>query len=295
MTLGHGPPVSWRVRLSYALGQLPEGVKTAAFGFFLLFYFNQVLGLSGTLAGIALFIALCFDAVSDPLVGSWSDFARSRWGRRHPFMYAAAIPFAVSFFLLFTPPAGLGETGLFVWLIVFSVLTRTTMTFYQVPYLSMGAELTDSYDERTLLAALRNVFQLLGMFAVLIGGNLLFFSDSPEYPNGQLNPNAYLPFALACVPFLLGGVWFAALGTHGEIPRLNRPTDTTRPPMWRAALQDVVTAFRIPAFSAIVGASIMFGINQGWCRHCTCIWPPTFSSFRAARSPSCSPAPSPES
>ena len=67
----------------YGLGQLPEGIKTAAFGFFLLFYYNQVLGLSGTLAGIALFIALAFDAVTDPLVGSWSDFTRSRWGRRH--------------------------------------------------------------------------------------------------------------------------------------------------------------------------------------------------------------------
>ena len=105
--------VSWRTRILYAIGQLPEGIKSAAFGFFLLFYYNQVLGLSGTLAGVALFIALCFDAVSDPLVGSVSDFARSRWGRRHPFMYGAAVPFALSFFLLFTPPAGLSDTGLF--------------------------------------------------------------------------------------------------------------------------------------------------------------------------------------
>ena len=76
--------MSWRLRLLYASGQLPEGVKSAAFGFFLLFYYNQVLGLSGSLAGTAVFIALCLDAVSDPVVGSWSDFARSRWGRRHP-------------------------------------------------------------------------------------------------------------------------------------------------------------------------------------------------------------------
>jgi Na+/melibiose symporter-like transporter len=253
----------WRLRISYALGQLPEGIKSAAFGFFLLFYYNQVLGLSGTLAGIALFVALGFDAVSDPLVGSWSDFARSRWGRRHPFMYAAAIPFALSFFLLFLPPDGLSDIGLFFWLLSFSVLTRTAMTFYQVPYMSMGAELTDSYDERTLLAALRNVFQLLGMFAVLIGGNMLFFSGTPEYPNGQLNPAAYLPFATACLPFLVGGVWLAAFGTHAQIPHMNQPADAERPSMLRAAVGDVITAFGIPAFGAIVGASILFGINQG--------------------------------
>lgn len=245
------------------MGQLPEGIKSAAFGFFLLFYFNQVLGLSGTLAGIALFVALFFDAVSDPLVGSVSDFTRTRWGRRHPFMYAAAIPFALSFLLLFSPPDQLGQTGLFLWLLCFAVLVRTTMTFYQVPYLSLGAELSDDYDERTLLAALRNVFQLVGMFAVLIGGNLLFFSASDGYPNGQLDPTAYFPFALACVPLLLAGVWGAAFGTQGEVGRLSQPVTSMRRGFLRAAVDDVLTAFRIPAFGAIVGASIVFGINQG--------------------------------
>ncbi|MEQ8486809.1 MAG: MFS transporter [Pseudomonadales bacterium] len=257
------PPLTWKLRLAYAVGQLPEGIKSAAFGFFLLFYFNQVLGLPGTLAGIALFIALCFDAVSDPLVGSLSDFTRTRWGRRHPYMYAAAIPFALSFLLLFSPPDQLGQTGLFLWLLCFAVLVRTAMTFYQVPYLSLGAELSDNYDERTLLAALRNVFQLVGMFAVLIGGNLLFFSASDSYANGQLDPAAYFPFALACLPFLLVGVWGAALGTQSEVGRLRQPPTVTRHRMLRAAVGDVVTAFRIPAFGAIVGASIVFGINQG--------------------------------
>ena len=255
--------MNWRLRLLYAVGQLPEGIKTAAFGFFLLFYYNQVLGLSGSLAGMALFVALCFDAVSDPLVGSWSDFARTRWGRRHPFIYWSAVPFALFFFLLFVPPSGLGEIGLFVWMLTFAVLTRTTMTFYHVPYLSLGAELTQNYDERTLLAALRNVFQLVGMFAVLIGGNILFFGATPDYTNGQLNPAAYLPFALACLPFMILGVWIAGGGTHDQIPRLVQPRDTTRPRILAAAVADLKTAFRIPAFVAVVGASILFGVNQG--------------------------------
>ena len=178
-------------------------------------------------------------------------------------MYWAAVPFALSFFFLFVPPEGLSETGLFWWLLVMSVLVRTTMTFYQVPYLSLGAELTNNYDERTLLSAFRNVFQLLGMFAVLIGGNLLFFRATPEYANGQLDPGAYLPFVLACLPLMLAGIWIAALGTHGRIPGLSSPPAHARPAVLRAAATDVVTAFRIPAFVAVVGASILFGINQG--------------------------------
>lgn len=252
----------WPLRLVYAVGQMPEGIKSAAFGFFLLFYYNQVLGLSASLAGIAVFIALCADAISDPVVGSWSDFTRSRWGRRHPFMYWAAIPFAACFYLLFVPPEGLGQTGLFVWLLIFAALTRTAMTFYTVPYMALGAELTSNYDERTLLAALRNVFQLIGMFAVLIGGNILFFGATPEFANGQLNPKAYLPFALACLPILVLGIWIAALGTHSKINTLEQPKITRRG-IFGAAFSDISTAFKIPAFVAVVTASILFGINQG--------------------------------
>jgi|TARA_B100002003_G_scaffold196977_1_gene187298 Na+/melibiose symporter-like transporter len=254
--------VSWRLRLIYAFGQLPEGIKSATFGFFLLFYYNQVLGLSGSMAGIAVFIALCLDALSDPVVGSWSDFTRSRWGRRHPFMYWSAIPFAASFYFLFVPPDGLSEFGLFMWLLVFAALTRTAMTFYSVPYMALGAELTNNYDERTLLAALRTVFNLLGMFIVLIGGNMVFFGATPEYANGQLNPDAYFPFALTCVPIMVLGIWAAAAGTHGQIPHLEQPQGV-RQQLLRGVAEDVVTAFRIPAFVAVVSGSIMFSICQG--------------------------------
>jgi len=99
------PPQSAHVRFAtkifYGVGSVSEGTKNTVFNVFLLFYYNQVLGLSGTLSGVAIFIALCIDAITDPLVGSISDNFHSRWGRRHPFMYLAALPMAVCFFLLF--------------------------------------------------------------------------------------------------------------------------------------------------------------------------------------------------
>ena len=91
-------PVTWRVRIAFGVGQIPEGIKSAAFGFFLLFYYNQVLGLSGTLSGIAIFLALIVYAISDPLVGALSDSTKSRWGKRHPYMYAVFIGGPIIFF-----------------------------------------------------------------------------------------------------------------------------------------------------------------------------------------------------
>ena len=97
------PPLSFAVKLNFGIGQIAEGLKTCVFSTFLLFYYNQVLGLSGTLAGLAITIALLFDAVTDPVAGSVSDRWQSPLGRRHPFMYASAIPLAISFILLFSP------------------------------------------------------------------------------------------------------------------------------------------------------------------------------------------------
>src|ERR1700710_700178 len=83
--------LSMRVRFLYGLGEAGEGVKTAALETFLFFFYVQVVGLSGTLTGLALFVALLFDGLSDPLVGAWSDRTKTRLGRRHPFLYAAPI------------------------------------------------------------------------------------------------------------------------------------------------------------------------------------------------------------
>ena len=80
MTTTAAGTLTWRVRLMFAAGQIPEGVQSTSFGFFLLFFYNQVLGLSGFLASLAIVIALLVDAVSDPIIGSWSDGVRHRWG-----------------------------------------------------------------------------------------------------------------------------------------------------------------------------------------------------------------------
>ena len=150
----------------FAVGQIPEGIQSTSFGFFLLFFYNQVLGLSGFLASLAIVAALLVDAVSDPIIGSWSDGFRNRWGRRHPFMYAASAPFAICFYLLFAPPDGLSEMQIFAWLLTFAVLTRTTQSVYSIPHTSLTAELSTDYHERTLLSSLRSVLQSVGTLMV---------------------------------------------------------------------------------------------------------------------------------
>ncbi|MEM8767166.1 MAG: MFS transporter [Pseudomonadota bacterium] len=217
------PPLSFGTKFAYGFGQAGEGIKNGAFGVFLFFYYNQVLALSGTLAGLAVGIALIFDAVTDPMAGSLSDNWRSRLGRRHPFMYMAALPLAISFFMLFNPPQDLGQSGLFFWLLLFAVLTRASMTLYHVPHIALGAELTEDFEERTTVVAFRQFFSTFGQLAAFIVGFTLFFYESPDLPRGQFRVEAYAPFAMTAGLLMVVSIITSAWGTQSQIPYLTQP------------------------------------------------------------------------
>jgi Na+/melibiose symporter-like transporter len=114
------PPLSLRTKLAFGVGSIAEGAIYIAFNTWNFLFYNHVLGLSGTLCGLAVTISLLIDAVADPIVGSLSDRLRSRLGRRHPFLYATALPLAVTFYCLYLPPATLSGFSLFLWFTVFA-------------------------------------------------------------------------------------------------------------------------------------------------------------------------------
>ncbi len=254
---------SWRVRFAFAFGQIPEGVQSTAFGFFLLYFYNQVLGLSGFLASTAIVIALIVDAVVDPIVGSLSDSTRGRWGRRHPYMYGAAIPFAACFYLLFAPPAGLSELGIFAWLLFFSIATRVTQSCYSIPHTAMTAELATEYDERTLLSALRSLMGSVGTLLVFLLGLQGYFKATDIYPNGQLNPGAYPAFGAMFAMIICVGVWISALGTHDRIPSLPQAKTTANPFSVLQVLREMRQAFALRSFNVMVTTCVLWGMTMG--------------------------------
>ena len=171
------PVLPLSMRLSYGVGQLSDGVKQSAFSTFLFFYYNQVLGLSGTLAGSAALLALMVDALTDPMVGQLSDRFHSRWGRRHPFMLAGAVPFGIAIFFLFSPPGDLGQMGLFAWMLGGAITVRLMLTLFFVPHLSLGAELATDYYGRTSLIGYRVFFTYAGILVTSVVG---FAGDLPQ-------------------------------------------------------------------------------------------------------------------
>jgi Na+/melibiose symporter-like transporter len=221
------PPLGLSHKFWYGFGQAAEGMKNTAFGVFLLLFYSQLLGLEAWLAGLALGLSLCLDAVSDPVAGSLSDSTRHRWGRRHPWMYASALPMWITFSLSFRPPADLGQLGLFAWMLVTVVLARAAMALYHVPHLALGAELTDDYHERTSVVAWRLVFGLLGGVLLAFVCRQVFLQPTPEFPNGELNPAGYNSMALFFGFLMMLAILMSAIGTHSRIPYLHAATMST--------------------------------------------------------------------
>ena len=214
------PAISTSTSWLYGLGAVAYGVKDNGFAYFLLFFYRDVVGLSGQLAGVAIFIALLLDAVSDPIVGAWSDRTRSRWGRRHPFMYASALPVSLVYLALWYPPAGLSQGGLFVYLTATAVAIRFFITLYETPSTSIVAELTEHYDERTRLLGLRYLFGWLGGLAMAF---LMWRVFAGTY--GLNNARAYEIFGAVGSVAIFAAIMASSIGLHSQIPRLRQPPE----------------------------------------------------------------------
>jgi len=249
-------------KLAFGVGQLAEGLKNTSFGLFVLFYYSQVLDVPASLCGLILFIALLFDAVTDPLAGSLSDNWNSPHGRRHPFMYAAALPLALSFWGLFSPPDR-STTGLAIWLLVFSVLTRGAMTLYHVPHLALGAELTENFEERTSIVAYRQAFGYIG---ALTASGLAFGYFFVESMGGRLNAASYPSFAAVLSVLMAITIWLSAYGTRREIPYLPGPSARQSDGVIGQLVQDMRAAFQNRSFRWLFGGVlivfVMVGVNQ---------------------------------
>jgi Na+/melibiose symporter-like transporter len=204
---------STRTKLLYGSGSAAFGVNDQSFAYILPFFYNQVIGLPAIWVGTAIAFAMAFDALADPIVGQISDNLRSRLGRRHPFMYASALPVALCYFLLWNPPHW-SPTSLFYYLFATAVLVRTFITLYEIPSSSLVAELTPDYHQRTSFFAFRNLFAWLGGLTMALLAFGVFLTPDKAHPIGQLNPRGYVTYSITGALAIAAVILTSASGTH---------------------------------------------------------------------------------
>jgi GPH family glycoside/pentoside/hexuronide:cation symporter len=135
---------------------------------FLALYLTDVVGLEPRLASFGALAGIVWDAINDPIIGFLSDRLNTRWGRRRPFLLWFAIPFGLSFIILWSAPDWDNQVALLTYVTLSFMISDTLTTLVTVPFLSLTPELTPDYDERTSLTSFRSVFQLVGALSMVV-------------------------------------------------------------------------------------------------------------------------------
>ncbi|MBN1774111.1 MAG: MFS transporter [Deltaproteobacteria bacterium] len=201
--------------LGYASGSLATGAFSTVPGLLLLYYLTDTLGVPAGLAGVTVLVPKFWDVFWNPVVGGWSDRTNTRWGGRRPWMLAGALLLPALFVAMFAAPAALTAAGAAAWTGLAFLGSAAAYALFQVPYVSMPAEMTEDYHERTTIIAYRIVALTLGILMAGAVAPLLV-------AEGGGGRSGYLLMAVAVAAFLLAGMLGAVLGT-GRAPTATKP------------------------------------------------------------------------
>ncbi len=265
--------LSWPLKLAFGAGAVGEAVYLGLFNGFITIYYNQAVGLSNTLIGTAIMLAMFADALTDPLVGVVSDRWRSRRGRRHPFLYAAPVPLAIAVYAIFNPPqfadAEFAQWGLFAWLAVWTVLSRCALTLYSVPHMALGGELTSDQHQRSQLFSVNTVVGYVSgatfgfvAWSFFFAGQRQRGTDGAWVP-GHLDPAAYGPLILLACALIVIAVWSSAAGTHHQIPHLTRAERQQNRLTLIALMKAILATFRNRNYLIMIVGYFFFMIASG--------------------------------
>jgi sugar (glycoside-pentoside-hexuronide) transporter len=194
-------------KICFGSGEIPGTTSKTVMSLLLMIFLTDVVELQPMVAGGIFMVGRAWDGFTDPFMGRISDRTRTRWGRRRPFFLLAAIPLAMTYFMLWYPYTIESDVAKTVLYAVLYMSYMTAITAYTVPYLGLMSELTDDYTERTSVNNYRMFFSFLfGLFAALVPKMLV---DSYE------DERAGFMMAGILVALLIGAVPFVVFaGTH---------------------------------------------------------------------------------
>jgi glycoside/pentoside/hexuronide:cation symporter, GPH family len=157
--------LSVKEKIGYSLGDTASHFVWDMVGFWLLFFYTDVYGISAAAAGTIMLVARFWDMAIDPVIGVVSDRTNTRWGKFRPYILFGAIPYAVLAILTFTTP-NFGEVGKIIYAGATYVLLMTAYAFINLPYSALGAVMTDDTYERAGLNTYRFIAGFTGQFIV---------------------------------------------------------------------------------------------------------------------------------
>ena len=161
--------------IAYGSLALPIAIADLPIILYLPAFYAKEVGLNIGMVGLVFLFARLWDGFSDPIIGTLSDRTTSRFGRRKPWVIVGAPLLMIAAWFLCNPPQEVGLLYLFLWAILF----YTAQTIMRIPYWSWGAELSQSYDERSKVTGFRESAAMIGNLVVASAPLLFLPKDAP--------------------------------------------------------------------------------------------------------------------
>lgn len=153
--------LTFRNKIGYGSAAFGDAASYAFINTFLMFFLTTVAGIAPAAAGTITVIGAVWNTIFNPVIGYLSDNARTRWGRRRPFMFVMSVPLAAALYMLFTAVDLVPQMKPFYYGAILMIFW-TAYTGFFVPYLALGAEYTQDYNERTELRSYASIFNMTG-------------------------------------------------------------------------------------------------------------------------------------
>ena len=169
--------VPWRTIVAFGAPAMGSGYMYLLLSLYVMKFATDILLIAPAVMGAIYSLSRIWDAISDPLVGYLSDRTQLRMGRRRSWILASCVPIAAGFYMVFSPPDTLSEQGLIIWMAVAVIGFYSAMTLFFVPHLSLGAEISDDYHERSRLFGMRHSAYIIGSILSLISLQLLINTE----------------------------------------------------------------------------------------------------------------------
>lgn len=184
-----------RTKLCYGIGNLGYGTVAQTMNSFIMFFGTSILGISGSLVGLAIAISALWDGLSDPLIGYLSDKSKNNFfGKRLNFMFVATFGIAIFNILLWLIPSSLPMGIKFVWMLVSLLIIETFNTMFATPYVALGIDIAPDYNEQSSVQGYKTVFFILGM--IMPSLLMIIFMPQKAGGQGQFNQTGYIHIAL---------------------------------------------------------------------------------------------------
>ena len=200
-------------KIAYGVAGLGYSSMSQTLNSFIMFFATAVMGISGSLVGVAVAISSLWDGISDPLIGHLSDNCRSRiFGKRLGFMLFGIFMLSGINFLIWSMPLGASQGVKFVWLLIGLLAIESTNTCFGTPYSALAIDIAPDYTDQAKIQGFKTFFNIIGM----ILPNVLMYFFMPSISIGiqsSHTQSGYIKIALINSALLIGLGLITILGT----------------------------------------------------------------------------------